>query len=97
MIKKDNKGRFAKGHRGGGRAKGTQNKATRFNKLIEDDIEAVVESIVKDAKNGCNQARKLILDRWLPVPTMQTLQLEQEIEALKVILEDDNGNDSRTA
>ena len=95
MIKKDNKGRFAKGHQGGGRKKGTQNKATRFNQLIENDIDSVIESILKDAKNGCNQARKLILDRWLPVPTMQTLQLEQEIEDLKSLMEGSHGNHNR--
>jgi hypothetical protein len=94
MDKRDEFGRFAKGNKTGGRKKGVMNKATRFNRLIDDDIDAVIESIVEDAKNGCNAARKLIMDRWLPASTIQALELEQEIDELKQALEERHGNDS---
>jgi hypothetical protein len=94
MDSRDEYGRFAKGNKTGGRKKGVMNKATRFNRLIDDDIDAVIESIVKDAKKGCNAARKLIMDRWLPVSTIQALELEQEIDELRQALEERNGDDS---
>jgi hypothetical protein len=94
MADRDEQGRFVKGNKTGGRKKGTLNKATRFNKLIEDDIDEVIKSIVDDAKNGCNAARKLIMDRWLPASTIQALELEQEIDELRLLLEKKHGDDS---
>jgi hypothetical protein len=94
MADRDEQGRFVKGNKTGGRKKGTLNKATRFNKLIEDDIDDVIKSIVDDAKNGCNAARKLIMDRWLPTSTIQVLELEQEIDELRQLLEEKHGDDN---
>jgi len=94
MVERDENGRFVKGNKTCGRKKGTLNKATRFNRLIDDDIDAAIASIVEDAKNGCNAARKLIMDRWLPASTVQSLELEQEIDELRQLLGERDGHNS---
>lgn len=56
---------FAKGN--AGRPKGARHKSTIIaEKIMEDDVEAVVQSVVKAAKRGDMTAAKIILDRVAP-------------------------------
>jgi len=84
---RDIKGRFAKGNSGGGRSVGATNKAKLFEKLTAEHAGEIVASILEDAKNGDGAARKMFMDRYFPISTMQMQQLEEQMEELRGMLE----------
>ena len=68
---RDFKGRFVKGNSGSGCSIGATNKAKSFEKLTAEHAGEIVASILEDAKNGDGAARKMFMDRYFPVFTMQ--------------------------
>jgi len=93
MIEQDEKGRFTKGNAGGGRKIGSLNKSTLFKSWVDDDAEEIVRAIIKDAKSGCIASRKLFMERYFPVLTMQMQQIELEMNELRKLLENKDNDE----
>jgi hypothetical protein len=75
-------GTFASGNAGG--KKGSRHAITVLaEKLLSEDVEGVVQSVVKAAKNGDTQAARVILDRIAPPRKDSTISIElPEIKSL---------------
>lgn len=68
---------FEPGDARAGRPKGSRHKITILaEKLMSDDVEGVVQSVVKAAKNGDMQAARVILDRIAPPRKDTTISIE---------------------
>ena len=81
---------FASGKSGNpaGRPRGSRNKSTLLlEKLMVDDGEGVVRSVVNLAKNGDVQAARLVLDRILPVRKGRAVRINfQAVETAADVL-----------
>ncbi len=75
---RENNGHFKRGNKGGpGRGEGSRNKATiMLEKLMIDDSKAVIEAVIKAAKNGDMQAAKMVVDRLVPAPKGRRIHLD---------------------
>lgn len=73
---------FEQGNKG--RPKGARHKITVLaEKLLSEDVEGVVNSVIKAAKNGDMQAARVILDRIAPPRKDSTISIElPEIDTL---------------
>lgn len=87
--------RFAKGNPG--RPRGCRNRITVWaEKMMGDQIEDVIKSVVREALAGDMQAAKLILDRLVPVRRGETARFampkltraEDAVRALARIIDD---------
>lgn len=68
---------FEPGDARAGRPKGSRHKITILaEKLLSEDVEGVVQSVVKAAKNGDVQAARVILDRIAPPRKDSTISIE---------------------
>jgi len=71
--------KFTKGRSGNptGRPKGSKNKSTLLaQSILEDDLEAVCQKAISEAKKGNIQAIKIILDRILPPQKDKPIHIE---------------------
>jgi hypothetical protein len=70
--------RFQKGGPGGpGRPKGSRSKTTLMAEaLMSDGLEAVIETVIAEARNGDMQAARLILERLVPIRKGKPVQFE---------------------
>jgi hypothetical protein len=68
---------FEPGDARAGRPKGSRHKITVLaEKLLSDDVEGVVQSVIKAAKNGDMTAARVILDRIAPPRKDSTISIE---------------------
>ncbi len=70
-------GRFAPGYSGNpaGMKKGTRHHVSRMlEKMMADDAEAVMRSVIQAAQNGDNTAAKIIIDRVAPARKDATIE-----------------------
>lgn len=91
------RGRFRPGQSGNpaGRPRGARHKATVLaEKLMADDVEAIVRSVISAARSGDLTAARLILDRLCPARKDKLVEIElpeiktasDATEAMRVIV-----------
>lgn len=73
---KEKSGRFPKGVSGNpsGRPVGIQDRRTRLRGLIEDQGEALIQVMVKQALDGDSRVQALLASQLLPTPPRATLE-----------------------
>ena len=80
--------RFQKGQSGNpaGKPKGARHKTTLLaERLMQDDVEKIVNAVLTAARNGDMMAAKIILDRIAPVSRRQCVSFDlPKIESLHV-------------
>ncbi len=83
------RGRFIKGGPGGpGRPKGVT-LADKLRKSIpEQDIAQLVETVMRQALDGCTQSQRMLLDRVWPVRDATTAELVEQLETLQQRIEE---------
>lgn len=73
-----------------GKGRPSNGHAQLFRELVIDDIPDLVKDIMKDAKAGCLQSRKLIVERIFPVASSQMMELEKQMDEIRLMLEQPN-------
>ena len=84
-------GKFLPGYRGGpGRPKGSSasSKRQEYLALLEKDTPDVLAKVLEMAKGGDLTAIKLVLDRVMPIQSLQAEELEAQIEELRELVEE---------
>ena len=80
---------YKKGESGNpvGRPKGSKNKLTEYRHIAAPDMPKLVKKLMKMALDGDLGAAKLVLDRMWTVSSVQVLQLEEQMDELRELLE----------
>ena len=84
-------GKFMPGYKGGpGRPKGTSqaSKKQEYLALLEKETPEVLAKVLELAKGGDLTAIKLVLDRVMPIQSLQAEELEAQIEELRELVEE---------
>ena len=84
-------GKFLPGNRGGpGRRKGSSasSKRQEYLALMEKETPEVITKVLELAKGGDLTAIKLVLDRVMPIQSLQAEELEAQIEELRELVEE---------
>lgn len=76
-------GKFTTGNKGGpGRPRGS-GKRQQYLSMLDKETPEVLQKLIEIAKEGDLTAIKLVLDRVLPVQSLQAEELQEQIEELE--------------